>query len=67
MSDHRRCSECGVGKPLSCFHKHNGMAAGFYAQCKMCMAQSHRNRRMEKKRPNAISGLLQKWGRNEAL
>jgi len=58
----KTCSECGVSKPIERFHRHAGMASGYYNQCKLCMAQSQRNRRHEQRQPDPINELLQRWG-----
>ena len=60
---HITCTECGYTKPAAQFNKHPGMATGRYNQCRMCHAQSNRNRRIAKAKPDPINGLLRKWGR----
>ena len=60
---HNTCTECGITKPIARFNKHPGMAMGRYNQCRMCMTQSQRNRRLQRKVPNPINDLLRKWGR----
>ena len=62
---HNTCTLCGQTKEIARFHKHKIMAAGYYNQCKLCMAadQARRSRRIQGFEPNPISELLQKWKR----
>ena len=66
-TEKKTCTVCGLEKTLERFHKHEGMADGYYNQCKICMYSDQQARRQseikKQHEPNPVSVLLNSWGR----
>lgn len=53
QSRHRRCARCGVGKPLSLFHKQPKGPLGHHSWCKVCANAAQKDSRAKNGRPTA--------------
>jgi len=45
----KKCSGCGLEKPLSEFYKHDAYSGNYTSMCKSCLAEYHKTPTMRKK------------------